>query len=353
MIKLVIFDIDGVITDGTITVDVHGNEQKKINIKDIDAIYQLHRDGFKLAAVTGENTEIVSYFQNRFPWDYFFQGAKQKTEIIHQIQEQEQLSAAEICYVGDGKYDVEPLSYSGLSICPADAIDSVKHACDMVLQKAGGQGCLWELIGILRDYNTPARPVNYFYQRLEEHSDIFKRMATDTALTETVMDVAGQLIQAFQRGSKLFLCGNGGSAADAQHIATEFISRFYRERPGLNAEALSVNTSCLTAIGNDYSFERVFIRQLEAKAKPGDMLIGISTSGTSKNVLEALRYAKQNGVTAVLLMGEFQHPQLKDQADHIIQVPSRITPRIQEAHIFIGHVIAEYVEHTLFDNTQE
>lgn len=352
MIKLIIFDIDGVITDGTITIDVHGNEQKKINLKDIDAIYQLHRDGFKVAAVTGENTEIVSYFRDRFPWDYFFQGAKQKTEIIRQIQEREQLSPAEICYVGDGKYDVGPLSYSGLSICPADAIDSVKHVCDMVLQKGGGQGCLWELIDILRNYNTP-RPTNYFYQRLEEHSNIFKRMATDTVLTETIMDVAGQLVQVFQRGGKLFLCGNGGSAADAQHIATEFISRFYQERPGLNAEALSVNTSCLTAIGNDYSFERVFVRQLEAKAKPGDMLIGISTSGTSKNVLEALRYTKQSGVITVLLTGEFQHPQWKDQADYVIRVPSKITPRIQEAHIFIGHVIAEYVEYILFGKSQE
>lgn len=353
MIKLVIFDIDGVITDGTITVDVHGNEQKKINIKDIDAIYQLHRDGYKLAAITGEDTEIVSYFRGRFPWDYFFQGAKQKTELIREIREREQLSMEEICYVGDGKYDVEPLSCDCLGICPADAIDSAKRVCDMVLQKGGGQGCLWELIGILRDYNAPERPMNYFYRRLEEHSGIFKKIATDAALTAAVMEVADQIVQMFRKGGSLFLCGNGGSAADAQHIATEFISRFYRERPGLNAEALSVNTSSLTAIGNDYSFERVFVRQLEAKAKPGDMLIGISTSGTSKNVLEALRYARQNGITSVLLMGDFQQPQLEDQADYIIQVPSRITPRVQEAHIFIGHVIAEYVEHTLFGEARE
>ncbi|MCM1124836.1 MAG: SIS domain-containing protein, partial [Eubacterium sp.] len=139
-----------------------------------------------------------------------------------------------------------------------------------------------------------------------------------------------------------------GSAADAQHIATEFISRFYKERPGLNAEALTVNTSTLTAIGNDYSYERVFARQLEAKAKPGDMVIGITTSGTSKNVLEALRYAGSHEIETVLLMGGFEDPELDGVADHIIKVPSLITPRIQEAHIFIGHVIAEYVEHRMF-----
>lgn len=348
MIKLIIFDIDGVVTDGTVTVDVHGNEQKKVNMKDIDAVYQLHREGYILAAITGEDTEIVTYFRNRFPWNHFFQGVKQKTQIIRQIQELEGLTAEEICYIGDGKYDVEPLIYCGLGICPADAIDSAKRACDMVLQKGGGQGCLWELIGILQNYNDPEQPVDYFYQRLGEHEDIFKKMATDVVLTETVMGVADKLVQIFRQGGGLYLCGNGGSAADAQHIATEFVSRFYQERPGLNAEALSVNTSSLTAIGNDYSFERVFVRQLEAKARPGDMVIGISTSGTSKNVLEALRYARQKGIVTVLLMGNFQRPQLEEGADYIIQVPSAITPRIQEAHIFIGHVIAEYVEHTLF-----
>ncbi len=203
----------------------------------------------------------------------------------------------------------------------------------------------------LQDYNTAERPMNYFYQRLEEHSSIFKRMATDTALTAAVMEVANRLVQVFQKGRGLFLCENGGSAADAQHIATEFVSRFYQERSGLNAEALSVNTSCLTAIGNDYSFEQVFVRQLEAKAKPGDVLIGISTSGASKDVLEALRYARQNTIMTVLLMGDFQPPQLEIRANYIIRVPSRITPRIQEAHIFIGHVIAEYVEHSLFGKT--
>ena len=128
----------------------------------------------------------------------------------------------------------------------------------------------------------------------------------------------------------------------------EFISRFYKERPGLNAEALTVNTSTLTAIGNDYSYESVFARQLEAKAKPGDMVIGITTSGTSKNVLEAIRYAKKHKIKTVLLMGGYEDPELDGVADYIIKIPSLITPRIQEAHIFIGHVIAEYVEHRMF-----
>lgn len=348
MIKLLIFDIDGVITDGTVIVNVNGVEQKKINLKDIDAIYELHRQGYLLAAITGENTEIVDYFEKRFPWNYFYRGAKQKKTTIREIQEKEQLTAEEICYVGDGKYDVEPLSYVGLGICPADAIDRAKQAAKMILQNAGGQGCLWELVRILKNYNSAEEPENYFYQRLEEHEDIFKKMATNSMLTGDIMRVAEEICEAFAKERQLFLCGNGGSAADAQHIATEFVSRFYKDRPALNAEALTVNTSMLTAVGNDYSFERVFARQLEAKAIEGDLLIAISTSGASKNVLEALRYAKKHGIKTVMLMGNHDVPELLELCDYILKVPSKITPRVQEAHIFIGHTMAEYVEYKMF-----
>ena len=353
MIELIVFDIDGVITDGSVIVDSHGNEQKQINLKDIDAIFELHRRGYKLAAITGEDTEIVGYFERRFPWDYFYRGSKMKKESLRQIEESTGIERDRICYIGDGKYDVEPLSYAGLGICPANAIDKAKNAADIILQNDGGQGCIWEMLSIHEKYNDEKCSHNYFFRRLEEHTNIFKQLVSDQDLTDTVMKIGDRIINIFRNNGGIFLCGNGGSAADAQHIATEFISRFYRERPGLNAEALSVNTSTLTAIGNDYSFERVFARQLEAKAHPGDMVIGISTSGTSRNVLEALTYAKNNGILTVLMMGGFENPELDDAADYIIRVPSLITPRIQEAHIFIGHVIAEYVEYRMFGKKEE
>lgn len=348
MIELIVLDIDGVITDGTVIIDSHGHEQKQVNLKDIDAIFELHRRGYKLAAITGEDTEIVGYFEKRFPWEFFFRGNKTKKETIQQIEQGTGISREHICYVGDGKYDVEPLMYAGLGLCPANAIDRAKHAADMVLQNDGGKGCLWELISILEKHDNEASPHNYFYQRLEEHENIFKKMATDQDLMDAVMGIAGEILELLSKGRQVFLCGNGGSAADAQHIATEFISRFYRERPAMNAEALTVNTSTLTAIGNDYSYERVFARQLEAKAKPGDMIIGISTSGRSKNVLEALRYARKNGIVTVMLMGDHEVPELDGLCEYIVKVPSKITPRVQEAHIFIGHSIAEYVEHKMF-----
>lgn len=347
MIKMVVFDIDGVITDGSVIVDIEGREQKKINLKDIDAIFELHREGYKLAAITGEATEIVNYFENRFPWSYFYRGNKEKKKTMEEIVVLEGIAPAEMCYIGDGKYDVEPLIYAGLGICPADAIEPAKQAADMILQQDGGQGCLWELVDILKKYNHEELPGNYFYQRLAEHESIFKKMATDEKMTNDIMQAADDIYEMMKKGGQLFLCGNGGSAADSQHIATEFVSRFYKERPALNAEALTVNTSTLTAIGNDYSFERIFVRQLEAKANEGDFVIGISTSGTSKNVLEALRYARKNGIKTMMLMGDHVNQELPEVCDYIIKVPSKITPRIQEAHIFIGHVMAEYVEHRI------
>lgn len=349
-IELIVFDIDGVITDGSVIVDSRGTEQKQINLKDVDAIFELHNKGYKLAAITGEDTEIVNYFEKRFPWKCFYRGSKTKQGAMELIEKSSGIKREHICYVGDGKYDIEPLSYAGLGVCPSDAVDKAKRAADVILQKKGGKGCIWELLRILEDYHARDTASNYFYRRLEEHAELFKKMAADQELMNTVMEVADKTIQAFRNGGRLFLCGNGGSAADAQHIATEFVSRFYKERPGLNAEALTVNASTLTAVGNDYSFERVFSRQLEAKAEPGDIVIGISTSGRSKDVLEALRYAGQRDITTVLLTGNYHIPDEDAVGEYVIRVPARITPRIQEAHIFIGHVIAEYVEWSMFCN---
>jgi D-sedoheptulose 7-phosphate isomerase len=155
------------------------------------------------------------------------------------------------------------------------------------------------------------------------------------------------LIDALQKGNKALLFGNGGSAADAQHIAAELVGRFAFDRPALPALALSVNTSCVTAIGNDYGFEQVFSRQLEALARPGDVAIGISASGNSANVLHALTTAKKIGLHTVGLTGR-TGGSLRSIVDHCICAPSTETPRIQECHILIGHIIAELVEREIF-----
>jgi D-sedoheptulose 7-phosphate isomerase len=159
-------------------------------------------------------------------------------------------------------------------------------------------------------------------------------------------DVAVRLGDALTRGNKLMLFGNGGSAADAQHLAAEFVGRFLIERRPVPAMALTVNTSCLTAIGNDYGYELVFARQLEAFARPGDIAIGISTSGNSPSVIEGIRTARRLGVLTVGLTGR-KGAGLKQAAELCVCVPSDETPRIQESHILIGHILCELAEEAI------
>ncbi len=184
--------------------------------------------------------------------------------------------------------------------------------------------------------------------RLIEASIATKQaLLSSTETVSTIAKVSEIVLAAFEKGHKVFLFGNGGSAADAQHIAAEFVGRFAFDRPALPALALSVNSSCVTAIGNDYGFDRVFARQIEALGNAGDVAIGISTSGNSPNVQGGLTEAKKKGIHTVALTGA-SGGKLKNAVDHCICAPSNETPRIQECHILIGHIISELVEERLF-----
>jgi D-sedoheptulose 7-phosphate isomerase len=163
----------------------------------------------------------------------------------------------------------------------------------------------------------------------------------------TVAKASEILVNALKQGNKALLFGNGGSAAAAQHIAAELVGRFAFDRPALPALALSVNTSCVTAIGNDYGFDQIFSRQIEALARPGDVAIGISTSGNSANVVRAMSTARKIGLRTIALTGS-TGGNLRNTVDHCICVPSNETPRIQECHSLIGHIIAELVEREMF-----
>lgn len=172
-------------------------------------------------------------------------------------------------------------------------------------------------------------------------------LLADTAFMERIDAAAQLMIKSLQNGGKVHFCGNGGSAADAQHLAAELSGRFYFDRPPLNAEALHCNTSYLTAVGNDYGYDYIFSRLLRGTAKRGDVLVGISTSGNSKNIVKAYETAKEMGVVIISLTGETGGV-MKDFSDILLNVPSTDTPRIQESHIMIGHIICELVETALF-----
>ncbi|MBQ9586386.1 MAG: D-sedoheptulose 7-phosphate isomerase [Bacteroidaceae bacterium] len=162
-----------------------------------------------------------------------------------------------------------------------------------------------------------------------------------------IQKAADIIIASLHGGGKIHFCGNGGSAADAQHLAAELSGRFYYDRPPLNAEALHCNTSYLTAVGNDYGYEHIFARLLRGTAKKGDVLIGISTSGNSKNIINAYEACKEMGISIISMTGA-SGGKMKQFSDLLLNVPSSDTPRIQECHILIGHIICELVESALF-----
>lgn len=174
-----------------------------------------------------------------------------------------------------------------------------------------------------------------------------QRILSDANLVEVIREVSETCVEAFCQGNKVLFCGNGGSAADAQHLAAEFSGRYYYDRNPLPSEALHVNSSYLTAVANDYSYEEVYSRMLRAVGKEGDVLIALSTSGNSPNILKALVAAHEIGIITVGFTGE-TGGKMRNLCDFLINVPSADTPRIQESHIMIGHIICEYVESTIF-----
>lgn len=178
------------------------------------------------------------------------------------------------------------------------------------------------------------------------------KILCDTELLTQINQVGQALIELFKAGNKLMLCGNGGSAGDAQHIAAELSGRFYFDRPPLDAEALHVNGSYMTAVANDYSYDEVYKRMVEAKGKQGDALIAISTSGNSTNVLRAVLKANELGVTTIAMTGE-KGGKIAEACTYSLKVPSNDTPRIQESHILIGHILCEMIENTLFDKSNQ
>jgi D-sedoheptulose 7-phosphate isomerase len=187
------------------------------------------------------------------------------------------------------------------------------------------------------------------HAQLAETQRVIAAMLADTALLSAVEAAAAACIECLQRGGRILLAGNGGSAADAQHIAGELVSRFAFDRPGLPALALTTDTSILTAIGNDYGYESLFARQIQAQGREGDVFVGYSTSGKSPNVLRAFEEARSRGLICVGLTGNRGGP-MRELCHHLLEVPAVDTPKIQEAHLVLGHILCGLIENAMFGN---
>jgi D-sedoheptulose 7-phosphate isomerase len=182
---------------------------------------------------------------------------------------------------------------------------------------------------------------------IQSSIDVKQQVLQNEELLSTVQKIVGTITTSLQSGGRIYLCGNGGSAADAQHLAAEFSGRFYTDRKALPAEALHCNTSYLTAVANDYSYDVVYARLIDGIANKGDVLVGLSTSGNSGNIIKAFEVARQKGIATVGFTG-LSGGSMKSLSDYLINVPSTDTPRIQESHILIGHIICQLVEEKYF-----
>ena len=182
--------------------------------------------------------------------------------------------------------------------------------------------------------------------------DVKQNILNDDRLLLAVNDAVNIIVNAFEKGNKVLFCGNGGSASDAQHLAAEFSGRFYTDRDALPAEALHCNTSYITAVANDYSYDVIYSRLIKGIGNTGDVLVGLSTSGNSKNIVKAFEEAKAKGMITISFTGS-TGGKLKKLSDILINVPSDDTPRIQESHIMLGHIICQFVEEIYFRDTND
>lgn len=186
-----------------------------------------------------------------------------------------------------------------------------------------------------------------FISIIKDSISVKESILSNVKLLETLQGTIEVIISAYKSNHRIYFCGNGGSAADAQHLAAEFTGRFYTDRLALPAEALHCNTSYLTAVGNDYGFDEVYARMIRGIGNNGDVLIGLSTSGNSTNIVKAFVAAREKGITTVGFTGE-NGGELKEFSDYLLNIPSKDTPRIQESHILLGHILCQFVEAGVF-----
>jgi D-sedoheptulose 7-phosphate isomerase len=344
-IEVLALDVDGVLTDGRVVFSASGEETKGIALRDLDAITRARREGLRVALVTGESGPLVDAIARRLSVDAVIAGAKDKRVGLIQLCDRLAVPSDRVCFVGDADRDALAFSAVGLALAPADASLRARRAAQRVLTQNGGAGAVAEAIELIlsaRENVALKAHGERALRRIVEDSIRAHQKLLEESLSG-LSEIACELLNCLKAGGKIMFCGNGGSAADAQHVAAELVGRFAIEREPYPAIALTTDTSILTAVGNDWDFRDVFARQVRALARPGDIVVGISTSGRSPNVVRALEAAREKGATPIAFVGRNGGP-IKKAADFAFQAPDSSTARIQELHILAWHGISEIVE---------
>ncbi len=348
-ISLVVFDFDGVMTDNRVRVHQSGEEAVWCHRGDGLGVARLREAGFDVVVLSTETNPVVAARCRKLNIKAI-QSCDDKLTALQQFAAERNLSVGQIAYVGNDINDLACMEWVGWPIAVADALPSVRAVAKWVTRLPGGGGAVREVADRLVAARENADPaIEWARQSVWQSLEVKQAIAGSEPLLSQIVRVARMMTDVLRAGGQVFFFGNGGSAADAQHLAAELVGRFALERRALPATALSVNSSVVTAIGNDYGYEQVFSRQLEGQARAGDMAIGITTSGKSANVIRAMETGRAMGLRTIAMTGA-RVGQIGTVVDECVCVPSDLTARIQEGHILIGHMLCEYAERALFGN---
>lgn len=352
-ILLLALDVDGVLTDGSVTLTPSGEESKGVAFRDLDALGRARRAGLRVALVTGEEGPLVMAIAAKAGAEFVLPGAKDKVSALEALSANAAVPLSRICFVGDADRDALAFPMVGYSLCPADGSRAARRTASRVLSAKGGAGAVEEAVDILLADSEDGGWRASFETSLRRIADDSLK-AHEKLLDESVpvlAEVADVVTRALKAGRRVLLCGNGGSAADAQHVAAELVGRFALEREPFPALALTTDTSILTAVGNDWDFQEIFSRQVRAHARPGDVVVGISTSGKSANIVRALEVGRECGAVTLAFTGRNGGPVAK-AADVVFKAPDAATPRVQELHLLAWHGICEVVEAAMVSRSE-
>lgn len=355
VIALLALDIDGVLTDGTVTCSADGAEWKSLHMHDVDAVFEARRHGLTVVVITGEDSEWVDFIVRRLEIEHTVRGAKDKLQALTSVAESLGVPLAAICYVGDADRDAAALAAVGLGLAPQNATPTAKQAADQVLVSPGGAGAVAEAVRRVLGFSgclVPKLASRTTTASSEQAGTEVKRLFAEAVsvlersmaeLTAEVVEAAERICEALENGGKLLIFGNGGSAAEANHMAAELVGRFEAKRQGLAAISLAADNCVVTALANDFGQECVFEHQVQALGKPGDLIVAITTRGESPNVLRGARCAQSMGLGVIGLTGG-DGGELARLVDIPLIVPSTSVARIQECHQVIIHVLCSLVE---------
>ena len=344
-ILLLALDVDGVLTDGSVTITRSGEESKGIAFRDLDALARARRAGLRIALVTGEEGPLVMAIAAKAGAEFVLPAAKDKVAALEALSANAAVPLSRICFLGDADRDAMAFPMVGMSLCPADGSRAARRSATRVLGAKGGAGAVEEAVELLLGEGEEGDLRPGFENTLRRITEDSIR-AHEKLIIESMpilAEIASVITRAFKAGRRIYFCGNGGSAADAQHVAAELVGRFALEREPFPALALTTDTSILTAVGNDWDFKDIFSRQVRAHARHGDIVVGISTSGKSANVVRALEVARECGAVTLAFTGRNGGAVAK-AADISFKAPDAATPRVQELHLLAWHGICEVVE---------